>query len=293
MDFGRLSRKAAYRLRTLERLFEANYRRVVSTDHLRHPDLDEALIKACCANETIAMAARPWGKHDAGLERNRSLYDRLFESGAPRRDKVARWAAYGDWLTGRSQPPPMVRLAEARLAPAARLDAPTVLIQPFSAVSRKQSSAELYRRIIAALPADLRVQLTGAPSDLARNPEFADLLEPPRVTFNGASFEDLVPVLRAVRLVISVDTALLHLAVAVGAPTLGLASAAFVGEIVPYAPEITPDNVRILYHSMPCEGCLGVCIHPPEDGMYPCVARLDGDAVVAAVREFLEMAEPP
>ena len=295
VDHRRLRRHPAYRLSTLRRLGAANARLVVSTDYLRHPDLDEALIKACRGAQTVAMEPRPWAKHDGALGRNRALYDRLFDSeavyalgvGPPRLDKVVRWAAFADWLTGEATSPPTLRLDADRLAPAAQLDRPTVLIQPFSAVSFKQSPAALYRRVIAALPADWRVRITGAPGDMERNPSFARLLDPPRVTFDASTFEALVPVLRAARLVVSVDTALLHLAVAVGAPTLGLASAAFVGEIVPYAPEIAPDNAEILYHSMPCEGCLGTCILPAEDGMYPCVARLDADAAIAKVGEMV------
>ena len=96
-----------------------------------------------------------------------------------------------------------------------------------------------------------------------------------------------MPLLRAARLVVSVDTALMHLAVAVGAPTIGLASAAFVGEIVPYDPAIQPDNVRFIYHSMPCEGCLGDCVLPAENGMFPCVARLEEDQILAAARSMM------
>ena len=79
----------------------------------------------------------------------------------------------------------------------------------------------------------------------------------------------------------------MHLAVAVGAPTLCLASAAFVGEIVPYDPAIRPDNVRFIYHSMPCEGCLGDCVLPAEDGMFPCVAGLDEETIIVAVGEMM------
>jgi hypothetical protein len=79
----------------------------------------------------------------------------------------------------------------------------------------------------------------------------------------------------------------MHLAVAAGAPTLCLASAAYVGEIVPYAPAITPDNVRFLYQSMPCEGCLGDCHLPTEQNMYPCLARLSEETVLATVKELM------
>ncbi|MDP6572937.1 MAG: glycosyltransferase family 9 protein [Rhodospirillales bacterium] len=287
VDFSRLRKDIRYRLEVMDRLFEANYRLVASTDYLRHPDLDEALIRACRAAEAVAMVPRPWPKYAARLRRNAALYDRLFDSGPAVRDKVLRWWDFADWLTGESVPPAPLRLAAGRLAPAARLAAPTVLIQPFSAVRAKQSPVELYRRVIEALPEGHQVRITGAAADLERNPEFKGLLAPPAVVFDAATFEELVPTLKAARLVITVDTALMHLAASVGAPTLALASAAFVGEIVPYAPEIAPANLHVLYRTMPCEGCLGSCVHPLEDGMYRCVAELDAAAVVARIGALL------
>ncbi|MBT3305730.1 MAG: lipopolysaccharide heptosyltransferase family protein, partial [Alphaproteobacteria bacterium] len=150
-----------------------------------------------------------------------------------------------------------------------------------------QSPPALYRRIVENVSPNTKIVLTGAPGDLESNPEFKSLLELPGVSFDDSVFEDLIPVLRGAQLVISVDTALMHLAVAVGAPTVCLASAAYVGEIVPYDSAIAPDNVRFLYHTMECEGCLGDCVLPMENGMYPCVARLDQDQVIAGVSEIL------
>lgn len=287
VDFKRLARDLAYRRRVTDELFDAHYRLVVHTDYLRHPDLDEALAAAAMAPEAAAMEPRPWPKYDAALKRNRALYTRLYDSGPPLLDKVVRWSRFAGWLAGAEAPPPMAVLPEALLPGPAATDGPAVIIQPFSAVKQKQSPPAVWRRVIAALPAGTRVVVTGAPGDMDANPEFKALLELPGVAFDDSPFEALVPLLRAARLVVSVDTALMHLAVAVGAPTLGLASAAFVGEIVPYDPAVTPPNARFVYHSMPCEGCLGTCVLPAEDGMFPCVARLDDDRIAAALEDML------
>jgi len=293
VDFSHLRKNMRYRFEVMDRLFETNYRLVVSTDYLRHPDLDEALVRACRAAEAVAMVPRPWPKYAARLKQNAALYDRHFDSGPPVRDKVLRWWDFADWLTGKTAPPAILRLPLECLGAPARLVAPTVLIQPFSAVRAKQSPVDLYRRIIEALPAGHHVRITGATADLELNPEFRDLVAPPEVVFDASTFEELVPILRASRLVISVDTALMHLAAALGAPTLGLASAAFVGEIVPYAPEVAPANLHVLYRSMPCEGCLGSCVRSLEGGMYPCVAQLDADAVVARAGAMLDAGNAP
>jgi len=288
IDFDRLRRDMGYRRRITDDIFEAHYRLVVHTDYLRHPDLDEALVAAAHAPEAVAMEPRPWRKYDARLEQNRCLYGRLYDSGDPRLNKVVRWSRFADWLTGAEETPlPLALLPGGELPPAETADAPVVVMQPFSAVRQKQSPPALYRRLIESLSSATRVVITGTRSDLDANGEFKALLDLPGVTFDDRVFEDLVPMLRGARLVVSVDTALMHLAVAVGAPTLCLASAAYVDEIVPYDPAITPPNARFVHHSMPCEGCLGNCILAAENGMFPCVARLDEDQILAAAADIL------
>lgn len=289
VDFSRL-RQPGYRARVAARLFAAHYRLAVSLDYLRHPDMDEALIAFARAPESAAMEARPSAKHGRRLAANRRLFTRLFDSGAELQDKVLRLCRFADFLAGTALPPPVVALPPGSLPPPAVLEAPTVVFQPFSAVKLKHSPPELWRAIIEILPAGWRVRIAGHPSDLERNPEFRPLLDLPGVDFEPAPFAQLVPILRAARLVVSVDTACMHLAAAVGAPTLCLASAAYVGEIVPYAAEIMPANLRVLHVPMPCQGCLGACRFPPERGMYPCVAKLDPRAVLAAVAAMVEAA---
>lgn len=286
LDFGRL-RQLGYRHEVATELYDAHYRLVVHTDFLRHPDLDEFLVAACHAPESAAMEPRPWRKYDRRLAANRRLYGRLFESGAAHQDKVLRLAAFADFLTGRRQRPPMVLLPPEARPPARALPAPTVLFQPFSAVKQKQSPPELWAQIARALPEGWQVRLAGHPGDLDKNPEYRALLDLPNVEFEGAPFAQLAGIIQGCRLVVSVDTACMHLAVVLGAPTLCLASAAYVGEIVPYADEITPANVHFLHQPMECQGCLGACAFPPERGMYPCVATLETDAVLGAVADII------
>lgn len=286
VDFGRL-RDMDYRFRVAGELHDAHYRLVVHTDFLRHPDLDEFLVAACHAPETAAMAPRPWAKYDRRLNANRRLYGRLFESGPAHADKVLRWAAFADFLTGCSEPAPAVLLPPEQRPPAEALPVPTVLFQPFSAVKQKQSPPELWAAIARALPEGWQVRLAGHPSDLDKNPEYRALLDLPNVAFEGAPFAQLAGIIQGCRMVVSVDTACMHLAVVLGAPTLCLASAAYVGEIVPYAAELTPANAHFLYQPMDCQGCLGECRFPPERGMYPCVAALDLDAVLGAVADII------
>ena len=164
---------------------------------------------------------------------------------------------------------------------------PLIILAPFSAEKSKQSPAGLFEKILDHLRDDFDVALTGASGDLRANPQFESLLAATNVTFDDSSFEALAPRLCAASLVIAADTATMHLAVALGAPTLCLASAAYVGEIVPYAAEISPANAHFLYQPMDCQGCLGACVHPLEAGMYHCVAALDADKVIETIESIL------
>ena len=287
VDYDRVAKERPYRREFETQLKDRCFRLVISTDYLRHPKRDELLIKACNAPECIAMTARPWKKYNRLLDKNRVLYTRLFESGPPLLDKVIRWTLFANWLTGEDLPPPPIRLPDARRPAPALPPRPAVILVPFSAVPEKQSPAELWETILDTLPAGHDVIVTGAPDDPTRNRTFQALLARKNVTFNDSLFESLAPLLRTAKLVISVDTATMHLSVALGAPTLCLASAAYVNEIVPYAPEISPANAHFIYTAMDCQSCLGQCIHPAENGMYPCIAQIDPRRVTEQIRALL------
>jgi len=286
VDFSRL-RQPLYRLSLARDLRRRHFRMAITADYLRHPELDEALIAFAGATEAAAMVARPWKKHDRKLARNRALFHRLYESGPPVQDKILRWTRFAEWLSGQPAKPLTVQLDPSRLPPPAVVERPFVLLQPFSAVKAKQSPLSTWEALIDSLPPGMDVVVAGHPKDLERNPQFRVLFERPNVHFNDAPFRALLPLLRAASTVVSVDTACMHLSCAAGVPTLCLASAAYVGEIVPYAAEITPPNVQVLWMDRECRSCLGVCRQPLENGIYPCVAAIRPADVIATVAAML------
>ena len=273
----RLMRQPAYRRAIFHTLWRAHYRMVIHTDYLRHPDLDEALVMATDAPVKVAMVARHSPKHGPRLQKLGRHYTKLYETPTGSCDKVLRWTAFANSLNNRNDAPPVLH----RDVEAAKLARPTAILQPFSAVALKQSPVALWQRIIAALPADWDVLVAGHPQDLVANPDYETLLDGKRVRFEAAKFRELAGILAASRMVISVDTACVHLAALVGASTLCLASAAFVGEIMPYDHSIRPANMTVLHAVCAHQGCLGSCSYAPSQGMYPCVADLEPEAVEA------------
>lgn len=292
VDYDRFAHSFLFRRKTIREIGHARWRLIVNTDFLRHPKRDEALIKALRADEKVAMVPRGWAKYDSALEKNKAIYARLFDSGPVHLDKVLRWVHFADFLTGTNAPTTRLRFADEHVPPPAQTTRPIVLLIPFSAVREKQASPDLFAKIARAVPDTYDVIVPGAPDDPHRNPDYAALLSLPRVRFEACDFIRLASLARAARLVISVDTAAMHLAVGVGAPTLCLASAAYVGEIVPYAPEIAPPNAHFIFTPMACAGCLGHCILPLEENVYACVARLPRASIVDEVKRLMAETVP-
>ena len=286
VDYGRFRNDLSYRAAMTKTVYGRNFRRVISTDHLRHPLLDEALIAACAAPITEGLIARTWPKHDSQLHANQKFYSRLVDAGfGP--SMLHRWTTLSNDLLGRDDGLPLTALPDNRLPAAEKLSRPTIVLQPYSAVLEKQPSSDLCLAIIDDFGDGVDIVITGGPTDRDRNPGYETLFERSNVRFDDRPFDAIVPLLRAATCVVSVDTALMHLAIAAGAPTVGLASAAYVGDLVPYPTVATPDTVRFLYTDMPCQGCLGACNQALEDKRWACVARLDAGTAIATIRSLM------
>ena len=285
VDFSKFRQSLKYRFEICEQLYKSNYRSAITTDYLRHPDLDEVMLMATQCSDSIGMVARPWAKYDRQLGANAKSYARLFDSGERHQDKLLRWNRFADWLTNTSITPTFRRLPRVESRDKHQ---GLVLMQPFSAVKAKQYDVSVYQALIEALPDDTEIKITGAPGEIDKNPDYLPLLDHVNVSFEDAGFSELVQMMQSAELVVSVDTAAMHLSVVAGAPTLCLASAAYVGEIVPYAPELSPNNVIFHYKTMDCEGCLGDCIKPLVGAKYLCVAD---PAISAVIKKALALFE--
>ncbi len=288
VDYGRFLRNPVYRMQVATDLRRRNFRIAASTDERRHPLIDEAMIAATGAPDRPAMEAASWPKYAARLVANRRFFTRLLAPSEATLHVIEKWTRFANWLTGSNHPAPLALLHGVGLAQPAALERPTVVIQPFAAIKQKQITPSDVAALIDAMPAGTDLVITGTASELEQAPKIGVLSRRNNVRFEGGTFESLVPLLRAAQLVVSVDTALMHLAAGLGTPTLGLASAAWVGEIVPYPAALMPPNFSVLYHDMPCAGCQAACHLPAENGMYPCLARLDRQLILAKVRAVVQ-----
>ena len=69
VDFDLIHKNRGYRKRICEELFSSHYRLLISTDFLKHPYKDEAIIRGCQADITLGIRHKPWAKYDRALKK--------------------------------------------------------------------------------------------------------------------------------------------------------------------------------------------------------------------------------
>jgi len=282
-DYPKFLKDRSYRRSVCWELQSLGVRVAGSTDHLRHPLIDDVMVRATSAPEKFALNPRSWPKYDRLLHRYSKQYHSLIMVPEKIEHRLVRWWRLANGVTGENLLLPKVRLSPDVLPPPNKSDHPRTMLHPFSVIRERQHSVKTFQTVLNALPVDMEVLLSAGPGDIDRNPEFLKLLDDPRVRIDESSLEQKAATLQDVQLLVSVDTSIMHLGVLAGAPTICLATAAHVRDSVPYDDRTMPDNVIFLYHDMDCRMCLGNCILKLEDDRYPCITRLDLQLVLDAI----------
>lgn len=104
------------------------------------------------------------------------------------------------------------------------------------------------------------------------------------------SLDQLGPIFGRCRLVVGNDTGPLHIAVAAGAPTVGIVGGGHFGRFLPYQGPASKWNAspRVANWPMLCYGCNWKCIYEVAGGeAVPCIAGIDVQAVLELVKPML------
>ena len=100
---------------------------------------------------------------------------------------------------------------------------------------------------------------------------------------------ELAGLLSQSRLTISNDTGVVYISSAVGTPSVCIVGGGHFGRFVPY-PDLPgqTNNLKEVFHKMPCFGCNWKCIYPIKEGdPAPCIANVKVDAVWGEVISLL------
>jgi ADP-heptose:LPS heptosyltransferase len=103
------------------------------------------------------------------------------------------------------------------------------------------------------------------------------------------SLSELAGVIGGAKLTVTNDTSAAHFAAALGVPAVAILGGGHFGRFLPYPAELHADNLRVVYHGMPCYQCNWRCIYPLEGGQAaPCVASVSVQDVWGLVEPVLD-----
>jgi GT2 family glycosyltransferase/ADP-heptose:LPS heptosyltransferase len=174
------------------------------------------------------------------------------------------------------------RTARAWLAAARGGDRPTVAIHPGAGAAVKCWPAERWAQVIAAIPADVAVLLTGAGEEATRISAIQAGAARQVATALDLSWDALAALYEQVDLVVGMDSGPLHLATAVGTATVRI-----YGPTDPaiYGPAGLVEHDDVVQAALPCAPC-GNLVAPPCGYLVdpPCLAAVDVAQVVHLIR---------
>ncbi|WP_146002892.1 glycosyltransferase family 9 protein [Telmatospirillum siberiense] len=282
-DWRKFRRSLRYRWSFGLALRRHGFRLVVSTDHERHPLVDELLI-ACCGCEALGEEGRPNRKLADVQRANRRYFSRLIEAPPAPAHRLRHWVGLANGLCGQNLPMPSL----IREPPPAKRDA-VVVLHPFSSDRRREAPPDLFERILEAIPAGYRILLSVGPGDLEARPDWRAFVarHQDRIDVDAGPLRAKYATLATATALVSVDTCLVHLGTLANLPTFCLCSAAYQGWSVPYDADFAPAGTRFYHGDCPQAGCLGQCAYPLRQGCFPCLTDWPEERLLDDLRKVL------
>ncbi len=155
-------------------------------------------------------------------------------------------------------------------------------LEKFAHIAKRMYAETGFRGIVCGGPDDVKeaASLCEAASEI-------DLLNLAGCT----TLSQMTSLIGKASLLVSNDTAALHIGVAVGTPTVGVLGGGHFGRFLPYQVEQRDKRPlpEIVWHAKPCFGCNWQCIYPVESGFaVPCIEEVSLTQVWDAVRSALD-----
>jgi ADP-heptose:LPS heptosyltransferase len=269
----RYRRDLFYRFRVIEMLRRRKFRIALYPAHSREPIGDEIL--CCCgAEKRIAQAGDLNNIRGPVKRKNNAYLTRIVPSSPGMIPEVERNREFVEQLTGRKLPAeeslPRITVTEGQMQNARQLllcegvkpniEMQVVLFPGASNAIRAWPAkrfAELGDRIARTYGA--RILVCGSPFDLETEEAVAAGMSAPPVRLAGkTSLIQLAAVLRQSVLYIGSETGPLHLAAAVGTPTMCILGGGHFGRFYPYG---DLRKHRAVFQKMDCYHCNWECIY--------------------------------
>jgi ADP-heptose:LPS heptosyltransferase len=291
----------AYRVRLIRQLRERRFGVAINPIYSREPSTDE-LLYCCGAQERIACSGDMNTTPSSVRQRNNTYCTRIIPSRPGIITEVERNREFVEKLTGRKlsaeESLPRITLSETQLNEGRQLllsegvdprIEQLVVIFPGASYAIKMWPAERFAALANRIAETYKALflICGAPSDRATEEALASRISAPVVRLVGKTdLLQLAAIFKLSALYIGNDTGPLHLAAAVGTPTLCILGGQHFGRFYPYG---DPQMHRAVFRELECFHCNWAC--PYE--LPPCIHEITVEKAWQAVRRMFEEVVAP
>lgn len=290
VDVPRLERDLGYRLGLFWRLRHQGFDTALQPTHSRQMFSGDAMVHASGARQRLGCSDRD-NRMSPRLKRIADgWYTWLVDTGTADAHELLHhrqlMAALG--LPALMQPQPAQLPTVADLPERLRLDGPYVIVVPGAGWRGRQWPAAAFIQLLqrfAALNPGWQPVLCGSQADHALCAAIAAGCAQPVVNLAGrTSLTQLCELVRRAQLLVGNETAAVHIAAAVGTPSVCVLGGGHMGRFLPYPAHTSTAPPQAVHVTMDCFGCDWACHRPHAAGQaVPCVAAVDVEAVLQAM----------
>lgn len=292
VDRDRLRLDPFYRLRILTRIYRYGATEAVQPVWSRELSVGDAIIRFSRAQSRIGWSGDLKNITRLGRLFGNRFYSALLSAPDELMPEIVRNEDFAARLVSAPERTDFPGVPLANLA-CFDLQERYILLVPGANFSGRRWPARRFAEVAAPLYRDhgLSVVICGTARDRGLAERIKEQADVPIIDLTGRTdLRELAALIKAARLVISNDTASIHLAALVGTPSVCIMGGGHYGRFVSYdisLPRLyTPPSVVV--HPMPCFQCNWDCKFPrEEEGATRCIAAIEIKDVLDASRAAL------
>lgn len=293
VQVDRMITSPMYRWMLLRRVHEQGFATAVQPTFSRVFLTGDALIRASGAPQRIGSAGDCSNQFQWKKRISDRWYTRLLPARAQLQCEISRNAEFIGHLCGAEFRPVVPSLPQvAQLPDSLQLGYPYLVLFPGASWSGRQWPPEFFAQVANELHAATgwTPVLCGSAADVNFCSIVAAKSSVQVVNLAGCStLAELVELVRGARLLVGNETSAVHIAAAVGTPSVCILGGGHFGRFLPYPDDIPGTSPRAVFARMDCFGCNWQCYQPHEQGRaVPCISGISPVSVVAAALEAVE-----
>ncbi len=288
-------RSLKYRVSIIRQVARSGIAIAIQPTYNRFVTVEDALIRATRARSKVGSTGGPlYISRFVRLISDR-WYDRLIHAADTPLHELER---YGEFLSGLGVFPP---LARPQLPRPPRFTHQSIGTRDYAVFALDASSfiktwpRENFAKVAHYLSQRLGLRIVHCESGngTGRTEEKLSRSDQAIINLQGAtSMQDFLALLGGARIVLTNDSAALHLATALNIPTVAIAGGGLPVRYHPYPADYMPTvkNVLVVTKEMPCFGCGWLCIYQTTYATpAPCITAVSVSRVVRATLQLLSV----